>query len=190
MMLWATENSVIQRTFYTGVRKMNKPSLQSLQKAYAQYLRQYITREVGYQNLPGGVCGKLYSTTIGDFAITHIHHNGNSGYQSGTLTFTYEGSPYWVFNYNGMYPKEVVPFVIEALGDGLLTGEPLLRGPNVSTPDFTYINTVTRDASGDDFVAFSGEEMVLGIDGTKTPDVLGRFKYFGGVIPPQCQIIE
>lgn len=81
-----------------------------------------------------------------------------STFSMGSITIWYQNTVVWGMQFQGHYPKEVIPFVKAALNVAYLHKWFLGgRGPELfENEKYTYVNTITMNG----FARFSGEERI------------------------------
>ncbi|MDD4804070.1 MAG: DUF5680 domain-containing protein [Candidatus Pacebacteria bacterium] len=157
----------------------------------------YEARIIFFKALLAGYAGKSdkkdprLTKTISMFGFekTNTYRYGNfivvdrwtvsdhSNISSGTTVILFVEVPVWIMTYSGSYPKNVIPFLKEALSEQYKTGEFRGgRGPyRWVSEKFLYRNNV-HENEVNNFSCFSGHEEIVD---QKTGKVLGFHEYSG-----------
>jgi len=129
-------------------------------------------KKVPLPGLPGSKAIRFRKEGL--FVLDYYFSNPESGRSMGNTVILEGKTPVWMMSYGGHYPKEVVPFLKEALlvnyKAKVFVGA---RGPHFFENDtYAYVNTVMRG----DFESFFGEEKIIHRESGRS---LGHHTYFG-----------
>lgn len=113
-----------------------------------------------------------------DLLVVDRWYGNDSGKSAGTTTIYHKERPVWVMNYGGVYPKECIPFLKQALRSAYATNKwSGGRGPSVLVfPDSALIYRNMTEING--FARFKGHELILGTERRSTR-TLGYHDYWG-----------
>lgn len=161
-----------------------------LEDAYEVFFKAMMSGYAGNSNravktTTNNGCTKKVEYTEGDYTVTDTWHtHPESDKSSGSTLITFQGIPIWWMAYSGNYPKEVIPFLKEALretyGKNNFIGG---RGPTDFVKDQYWYKNCPRLSPGGDFTEFcdfAGSEAIYRNTNFEGPgEMIGYHHYHG-----------
>ncbi len=113
-----------------------------------------------------------------DLLVVDRWWGSDAGKSAGTTTIFHKGKPVWVMNYGGMYPKECIPFLKQALRVQYMSNKfNGGRGPSLLTSEHSSL-IYQNKTEFNSFNRFKGYESIFAFERGNTRYV-GHHDYWG-----------